>query len=429
MGNTDEQIEKIVNRQYQEPENTDESISFIPEDYPSIKPIEHIAFQNVNGEMLDEGHRGNLRYGEMSSNDTMQSKIMGYRPFKTPNGSSKEVLLENKEIKLEDLLGLGDSGNIKSHREQNDMSGSILNTDEKQRTLLFNTGRETNNPRTEEINQFIDDLFSNPGLEKKVTERQRYRFEEAVFAGMHTNEYNEGYNTASLGYEMPRNTQNYTYSQESPSKYTSGSPVGNQSNFSFNDKQDGKKRAQTSPSQTNTSQRWELNNGYSRETNTPDCLLFRNPVMQQKGFTSQGYCKMKKRRRMSSSAWYSAGGMLAVHPSKLSSFEFVHGGMSLMPMVGQGGIPAFSTKPGPETGRVIESFRKEIDRLDFDNITVHELKNIMKDYGLNASGKKKEMIDRLKNTMKELGRRENGEDEGEIVNNKHTDPQYDKYFF
>lgn len=137
-------------------------------------------------------------------------------------------------------------------------------------------------------------------------------------------------------------------------------------------------------------------------------ILFRNPSMYQNGFNTHGYSKLKKRRRLNSSSWSSY--FPAFHPSKLSSFEFVHGTVKNESM-------------SKNEENMVDSLKKYVKNIDFDNITVLELKNIMKEYGLNANGKKKEMIDKIK---KALG---GFEEEKEPVEKEKDNRGYSGYFF
>lgn len=113
-------------------------------------------------------------------------------------------------------------------------------------------------------------------------------------------------------------------------------------------------------------------------------ILFRNPSIYQNSFNMNSYSKLKKRRRLNLNTWSSS--FLAFHPSKLSSFEFVHGTVQ-------------NETSNKNEGTFLDNFRKYVKNIDFDNITVIELKNIMKEYGLNPNGKKKEMIERIKKTL------------------------------
>jgi len=409
MRDIDSEIEKIVNRSYKDTPSEDEGINFVIDRSRGSKISEHISFKGddrkitVNDQYrTDHGHM----CGNKARDTALSRDIFSCKPFETP----ERQLDGTSHMNLVDLLGLDGSGG----------------RDSRPKVSTPSAYSGSNTSRAEEINQFIEDLFSSRSLEEKIIEHQKQGFGESMFR-----------DTSTAGYRQSGGMESLKHQQDTTQKHTGISRMGrldlNGSDYPvsrYNRYNHGGTAGQH-PSSAIQRREGDLYTAPKlRQISTPDCLLFRNPVMHHLGHNPRAYSKIKRRRRASSSAWCSSGGMLTVHPSKLSSLEFVHGGMNLMHVASQTGRTLISPKTGTENGSVVERFKSHIDKLDFDNITVHELKNIMKDYGLNSNGKKKEMIERLKNTVKELGRRGgDGNSQAQIVNTMKEEPHYDKYFF
>lgn len=171
---------------------------------------------------------------------------------------------------------------------------------------------------------------------------------------------------------------------------------------------------------------------------TPDSLLFRNPMGSLDQLKSQVYYRMKKRRRLNSGTWSLGDNLSMVHPARLSSLEFVSGcSVAGSPYVSAcTSLPLILNSSGemvPENIGVAQSFKKIAESMDFSNVTVFQLKQLMRDYGLNHAGKKNDLIDRIKNTLQEIDcvfkrdksriRREGPKDD------KKEEAVYDKFFF
>lgn len=143
-------------------------------------------------------------------------------------------------------------------------------------------------------------------------------------------------------------------------------------------------------------------------TNNNDPLLFRNPVFFQYNFNPNAYNRIKRRRRLNSNTYIHTGGKV-MHPSQLSSIDYVFGNLNSMTPVSDTG-DSFESRVNMispernrnETKRSFENFKRKLNAIDFDNITVLELKSLMKNFGVNPNGKKHEMIERLQQKLKEL---------------------------
>lgn len=152
----------------------------------------------------------------------------------------------------------------------------------------------------------------------------------------------------------------------------------------------------------------ELKKPKMRDSNT-DPLLFRNPVFFQYNFNPNAYNRVKRRRKLNSNTCIYTGGKM-MHPSQLSSIDYVFGSLNSETQGGYGSNEYYDSPLGmlsPDKGkgeatRSTESFKKKVNSIDFDNITVLELKSLMKNFGVNPNGKKQEMIERLQRKLKEL---------------------------
>lgn len=174
---------------------------------------------------------------------------------------------------------------------------------------------------------------------------------------------------------------------------------------------------------------------------SPENLLFRNPLNYSDQFKSQVYYKIKKRRRLNSNTWNTSENSSIVHPSRLSSLEFLHGrqnpASSALPDSSYSSISFILNSNGEMTAenlKIIENFKKITENLDFNNVTVFQLKQLMKDFGLNHAGKKNDLINRIKTSLQEIASllknkgplKDSPGCEKEI---KKEDAVYDKFFF
>jgi SAP domain len=141
-------------------------------------------------------------------------------------------------------------------------------------------------------------------------------------------------------------------------------------------------------------------------------LLYRKPMDFMK-YNQNSYGSRKK-RRINTVQWNSNNQDIGlVHPSKYSSLEFVQGigiKRAFAPPAqpkpterNSNNVLLFSIITGNkeitnEAMNIMQNFKKEVAQLDFTNVTVFQLKAIMKDFGLNHAGKKNELIDRVKST-------------------------------
>lgn len=109
-----------------------------------------------------------------------------------------------------------------------------------------------------------------------------------------------------------------------------------------------------------------------------------------------------------------------MHPSKYSSLDFIQGmnktqkmylgSIKRMPIIEKNNsnsiLPLYLNSASilensmhhTEFMRVSKSFFARIKNLDYENVTVQQLKNIMKEFGLNHTGKKIDLIERVKST-------------------------------
>lgn len=114
-----------------------------------------------------------------------------------------------------------------------------------------------------------------------------------------------------------------------------------------------------------------------------------------------------------------------MHPSKYSSLDFVQGmnrtqkmylgSIRRMPIMEKNNsntiLPLYLNSASilensvhyAEFVRVSRSFFARIKGIDYENVTVQQLKNIMKEFGLNHTGKKIDLIERVKNTKDIIG--------------------------
>ncbi|KAM0678580.1 hypothetical protein BDAP_000984 [Binucleata daphniae] len=60
-----------------------------------------------------------------------------------------------------------------------------------------------------------------------------------------------------------------------------------------------------------------------------------------------------------------------------------------------------------EFNRIVSAFNEKTSKLDYENVTVQQLKVVMKEFGLNHTGKKQELIERVKKTAQKIQERQN----------------------
>jgi hypothetical protein len=156
-----------------------------------------------------------------------------------------------------------------------------------------------------------------------------------------------------------------------------------------------------------------------------DPALFRNPIYFQSNFNPNAYNRVKRRRRLNSNTC----NYTTFHPSKLSSIDYVFGNLNNKQPEKPDLISPVANNS--ENAKHFENLKKKINGIDFDNITVLELKTLMKDFGVNPNGKKQEMIDRLQKKIKELGTvgNINGLPRNSNVNNLKENVSFDGFFF
>lgn len=370
MKNIDEEIEKILREEEKCTLSEHEIVNFVNEGDTILKECEQISFFG-DQQKKDYTH-------EQGPDFLKRNDIMSLKPFlaaqDVPSPQKKRNSIELSD--LQELLGIGED-------EYNRKEDFPKTTD-----ILQNTHEQNQYvKKIKEVPDFVDNLFSKqPSYVQKPTQ---------YFGGI---EYSE-----DMRNPMRLNSANYEM-------YTTGIDNG-----AINDEF--------------AASEWKsghTNNFMMQRSSSPEDLLFRNPSVRQSTFNIQGYSKIKKRRRLNSNRWTTSAAMLAFHPSKLSSVEFVHGGMQFRQNAEiQADKMVLSPRPSNDSNTIKERFRKHAAKIDFENVTVYELKNIMKDYGLNPSGKKQEMIDRIKKTLRDLG---DNTDEHRRMNTKEG-PLYEKYFF
>ncbi|KAM0680976.1 hypothetical protein GINT2_000758 [Glugoides intestinalis] len=346
---------------------------------------------DVNSEAFYTKQLSNIYSGDINARKPFLTSFES-PPGQEDFGTQKKNNIEL--IDLKELLGLSekDQGCIVIDTEREGLTKEELSSRKKMQP------KDASIQKVEEMNQFIDDLFSSTSAGKKL---QQQHFNESLF-GM-----------KKILKESPNAGLNGTFGN---TPYNTTQDHGETTKYDY---------LSSETDITNVS----MLDAIGHSGNASEELLFRNPIMRQNSFNSQNYFKMKKRRRLYSNTWCSSTSMLTFHPSKLSSFEFVHGGPQSTPKtVGNTENFVFSPRQIPENGRIIESFRKQVNRIDFDNVTVHELKSMMKNYGLNPNGKKKDMIDRIKNTMNDLIGRYKEEQLEKTIPYK-GDASHEKFFF
>lgn len=200
-----------------------------------------------------------------------------------------------------------------------------------------------------------------------------------------------------------------------------------------------------------TNSRPKLNNvGYYKSPQNPNFFrqnqnYFRTPLLNDDHIENSWIYK-KKRKNNNPIMWnYVKNGVdnfqPLVHPSKYSSLDYIQGNdifsrrSSSERDCNNTILPLFlnsNKELNDEYLKVINNFQKRVSELDFTNVTVHQLKLLMREFGLNHIGKKNELIDRAKNTLKKIDisitnakKRENEEEKLETK----EDDDYENVFF
>ncbi len=156
-------------------------------------------------------------------------------------------------------------------------------------------------------------------------------------------------------------------------------------------------------------QQYDLNNKLG--------CLYRQPM----NYREQGiFCGLRKKRKTSFSTLHSSAiknYKSTIPPSRYSSLEYIKGientTETQQPITQQQiprkinlnnsllGVIIDSDKiPTEDQIDVINSYKNDVASLDLDNITVFQLKALMKEYGLNPLGKKIDLINCVKETVK-----------------------------
>lgn len=142
----------------------------------------------------------------------------------------------------------------------------------------------------------------------------------------------------------------------------------------------------------------------------------------------------RKKRKNNPLLWQYINQSGFVHPSRYSSLDYVHkkmylGTITQVPVEKNNHqiLPLFlnSATSTAEFVRIGEIFLERTKGLNYDNVTVMQLKNLMKEFGLCHNGKKSELIERVKATVhkietktkKDAGcdRRESGESDASFL--------------
>ncbi|WEL38875.1 SAP domain-containing protein [Encephalitozoon hellem] len=134
-----------------------------------------------------------------------------------------------------------------------------------------------------------------------------------------------------------------------------------------------------------------------------------------------------------------------VHPSKYSSLDFIQGvddsqkmylgAMRKSPPERSNGNSIFPLFLNSNKGvtdefkEVVQNFRNSINELDFNNVTVQQLKSLMKEFGLNHTGKKNELIERLRDILKKIDGKEVHKPEEQIQEKTKEADDFEFYFF
>lgn len=134
-----------------------------------------------------------------------------------------------------------------------------------------------------------------------------------------------------------------------------------------------------------------------------------------------------------------------VHPSKYSSLDFIQGVDDSQKMYlgtmrksspersnGNSIFPLFlNSNKGvtDEFKEVVQNFKDSVSELDFNNVTVQQLKSLMKEFGLNHTGKKNELIERLQDILKKIDGKEAHKPEEHVQEKTKEIDDFEFYFF
>lgn len=120
----------------------------------------------------------------------------------------------------------------------------------------------------------------------------------------------------------------------------------------------------------------------------------------------------RKKRRNNPLLWqYINQSSNLMHPSKYSSLDYVHkkmylGTITQLPVEKNNHqiLPLFlnSASSTPEFLKIGRIFLERTKALNYDNVTVMQLKNLMKEFGLCHNGKKTELIERVRTTASRI---------------------------
>ncbi|EEQ81697.1 hypothetical protein NCER_101771 [Vairimorpha ceranae BRL01] len=286
---------------------------------------------------------------------------------------------------LEQFNKIGDVINKRS--DQN----VVNKIDESKKEHPFNITDDSSqiNPRDiqNSHNSFIDSSINSEDNIKNINHKMRtpiFQYPQSPFQYSHPKmpfSQFEDYNKNFFCKQDPSDIEDKRsiyYEHKIPSYYTNFRPVLNTSNF-FN------------PSQN-----------YIRPQS-----FYRPPD----DFDSPwGY---KKKRKNNPILWqyvknFNDNYQSIIHPSKYSSLDYIQGtdifnrrGMNEREC-NNSVLPLFlnsNKELNDEYKQIIKNFQKRVKELDFTNVTVHQLKLLMREFGLNHTGKKNELIERAKQTL------------------------------
>ncbi|KAI5169822.1 hypothetical protein PAEPH01_1027 [Pancytospora epiphaga] len=191
-----------------------------------------------------------------------------------------------------------------------------------------------------------------------------------------------------------------------------------------------------------TEQTGEINNRHDQMSH-----LYRQPF--ERGSLGSFY-GFRKKRRNNPSLWNVSNPKRevgkAIPPSKYSSLEFIQGMVNRKAFMGTSPripektrnnfmFPSILELEEPlnsEQSCIVRSFKEEVTQLDLENITVFQLKALMKEYGLNHSGKKGELIEIVKEAYTKacgLAHLQSSFKNEKPEKSVSRELDYDKYFF
>lgn len=171
--------------------------------------------------------------------------------------------------------------------------------------------------------------------------------------------------------------------------------------------------------------------------------LYREPIEYRRMMMPYS---MRKRRKNGYATWNADGqGFGAFPPSRYSSLEFIRGTTMKVPYSPPviqpdeksqnnhtlPNILESGTALSEEQKGVLMSYRNAVQQLDLENITVFQLKCLLKEYGLNHGGKKNELIEFVKSVQNRIERMDVGTSMKPKVEKKLPQEgiSYDKFFF